>query len=103
MYLANGFDLVVYYLASRQAASSKTAKDQTPTRPYIPLLAFLFTLILIAGPWFVFIILRFNRINELGLIPGLAASLGVKIPSRTCSPTQEWSRVSWVIVFSLIM
>ncbi|GIK43511.1 MAG: hypothetical protein BroJett011_73440 [Chloroflexota bacterium] len=41
-----------------------------------PLIAFLAALGLTAGPWFAFILLRFNRIGELGLIPGLAASLG---------------------------
>ncbi|MCB0168187.1 MAG: glycosyltransferase family 39 protein, partial [Anaerolineae bacterium] len=40
------------------------------------LLAFLIALFLTAGLWFSFIMLRFNRIDELGLIPGLAASLG---------------------------
>ncbi|MDX1520618.1 MAG: glycosyltransferase family 39 protein, partial [Anaerolineae bacterium] len=40
------------------------------------LLAFLLSLALIAGPWFTFIVLRFNRVSELGWIPGLAASLG---------------------------
>jgi hypothetical protein len=41
-----------------------------------PLIAFLAALGLTAGPWFAFILLRFNRISELGLIPGLTASLG---------------------------
>ncbi|MCL4301351.1 MAG: glycosyltransferase family 39 protein [Anaerolineae bacterium] len=41
-----------------------------------PLAAFLAALGLTAGPWFAFILLRFNHIGELGLIPGLAASLG---------------------------
>ncbi|MBE7553261.1 MAG: glycosyltransferase family 39 protein [Anaerolineales bacterium] len=41
-----------------------------------PLAAFLAALGLTAGPWFAFILLRFNRIGDLGLIPGLAASLG---------------------------
>jgi hypothetical protein len=40
------------------------------------LLSFFLALALTGGPWFGFIILRFNRIAELGLIPGLAASLG---------------------------
>jgi uncharacterized membrane protein len=44
--------------------------------PRSTLLPFLAALALTAGPWFAFILLRFNRINELGLIPGLAASLG---------------------------
>jgi uncharacterized membrane protein len=44
--------------------------------PRSPLLAFLLALAVTAGPWFSFIILRFQRIDELGLIPGLAASLG---------------------------
>lgn len=39
-------------------------------------LYFLGFLLLTAGPWFTFIIYRFNRINELGWIAGLAASLG---------------------------
>ncbi len=33
-------------------------------------------LLLTAGPWFGFIIMRFQRVAELGWIPGLAASLG---------------------------
>ncbi len=37
---------------------------------------FLLTLTLTAGPWFAFIIYRFNRITELGWLAGLAASLG---------------------------
>jgi hypothetical protein len=40
------------------------------------ILAFLTALALTAGPWFAFILIRFNQIEELGLIPGLAASLG---------------------------
>ncbi len=45
--------------------------------PLIPRLrAFLLGLFLIAGPWYIFIILRFNRIDELGFVPGLVASLG---------------------------
>ena len=56
------FTLVVFYrsVATRRA----------------PLLAFLAGLALTAAPWFTFITVRFNRIDELGLIPGLAASLG---------------------------
>ncbi len=37
---------------------------------------FLLALFITAAPWFSFIIFRFNRINELGWLPGLAASLG---------------------------
>ncbi len=44
--------------------------------PRTTLLPFLLALALTAGPWFAFITVRFNRISELGLIPGLAASLG---------------------------
>ncbi len=40
---------------------------------YLPFLA---ALLLTAAPWFLFITLRFNRIDELGWIPGLAAALG---------------------------
>jgi 4-amino-4-deoxy-L-arabinose transferase-like glycosyltransferase len=40
------------------------------------LTAFAAALAATAGPWFMFIALRFNRISELGFIPGLAASLG---------------------------
>jgi len=45
-------------------------------RPRVPLTAFAAALAATAGPWFAFITVRFNRISELGLIPGLAASLG---------------------------
>jgi hypothetical protein len=44
--------------------------------PLSSLPPFLIALFLVAGPWFIFIALRFNRIEGLGLIPGLAASLG---------------------------
>ncbi|RME72937.1 MAG: hypothetical protein D6784_12720, partial [Chloroflexi bacterium] len=40
------------------------------------LAAFFAALMLTAGGWFIFILVRFNRVAELGLIPGLAASLG---------------------------
>ncbi|HXV44034.1 MAG TPA: glycosyltransferase family 39 protein, partial [Anaerolineae bacterium] len=52
------------------------ASRLTPHFSRSTLLPFLAALALTAGPWFAFILLRFNRINELGLIPGLAASLG---------------------------
>jgi len=48
----------------------------TPHAPRTTLLPFLTAFLLTAGPWFGFIMLRFNRIGELGFIPGLAASLG---------------------------
>ncbi len=53
-------------------------KPQAPSPRYILRLIIPFTLALLltAGPWFTFIIIRFNRISELGFIPGLAASLG---------------------------
>lgn len=40
------------------------------------MMSFLLVLALTTGPWFAFITLRFNRVDQLGLIPGLAASLG---------------------------
>ena len=40
------------------------------------ILPFLSTLFLTAGPWFMIILYRFNRVDELGWIAGLAASLG---------------------------
>lgn len=40
------------------------------------LMVFGIALLLTAGPWFGFIAWQFNRIADLGLIPGLAASLG---------------------------
>ncbi len=54
----------------------RNAPRPSPLTPLSFLLPFLFALLLTAGPWFTFIALRFNRIDELGLIPGLAASLG---------------------------
>jgi hypothetical protein len=56
--------------------TNRHAARSTDQRPYRSLLIFLTMLFLTAGPWFIFIILRFNRIDELGFIPGLAASLG---------------------------
>ncbi|MDM8528725.1 hypothetical protein QUF58_11035 [Anaerolineales bacterium HSG24] len=40
------------------------------------ILPFLSALFLTAGPWFMVIVYRFNRVDELGWIAGLAASLG---------------------------
>jgi hypothetical protein len=40
------------------------------------IVSFLLALALTAGPWFTFIVARFNRVEALGFIPGLAASLG---------------------------
>ncbi|MCB0194450.1 MAG: glycosyltransferase family 39 protein, partial [Anaerolineae bacterium] len=57
-------------------AFRKKTTSHVPRSTLHPLLAFLIALFLTAGLWFIFITLRFNRINELGLIPGLAASLG---------------------------
>ncbi len=86
------FTLVVYYRAAGgrpqvtgdrlQVASnrSQVASRPTPHAPrfslHAPVIAFFIALALTAGPWFIFITARFNRIDELGLIPGLAASLG---------------------------
>jgi hypothetical protein len=51
--------------------------DHGKSRNYYPaLIAFLAALAAVAGPWFIFIAIRFNRVAELGLIPGLAAGLG---------------------------
>ncbi len=50
--------------------------SQQKSNDYKPFLAFLTALLFTAGPWFIFIAIRFNRIAELGWIPGLAASLG---------------------------
>ncbi|HMR63402.1 MAG TPA: glycosyltransferase family 39 protein [Anaerolineae bacterium] len=52
-----------------------TSGGSRPTLAML-LVPFLLGLGLTAGPWFAFIILRFNRIAELGFMPGLAASLG---------------------------
>ncbi|MCB0208271.1 MAG: glycosyltransferase family 39 protein [Anaerolineae bacterium] len=57
-------------------AFRKKTTSHVPRPTFYPLLAFLIALFLTAGLWFSFIIVRFNRIDELGLIPGLAASLG---------------------------
>ncbi len=80
------FTLVVSWVASSRVAGSRLQDDVYLPSPIsrftphasrlTPLLAFLTALILTASPWFAFIIFRFNRIGELGLIPGLAASLG---------------------------
>jgi hypothetical protein len=86
---------VIFTLILAQVASSRAAKAQPQNQkrpktedggftfekprptPHAPrLLAFLTALALAAGPWFVFILMRFNRVAELGFIPGLAASLG---------------------------
>jgi hypothetical protein len=56
--------------------TSQPSEQTTGAARYRPLLIFLAALAVTAGPWFSFILLRFNRVNELGLIPGLAASLG---------------------------
>ncbi len=68
----------------RQTRHSLSSTAQDTPRPattalhftLYALLPFLSTLFLTAGPWFSFIIYRFNRIERLGFIPGLAASLG---------------------------
>ncbi|MCQ3972159.1 MAG: hypothetical protein DPW09_01790 [Anaerolineae bacterium] len=52
------------------------ASRLTPHASRLTLLPFFTAFLLTAGPWFGFIMLRFNRIGELGFIPGLAASLG---------------------------
>ncbi len=84
------FTLVVAWLINRrrQASNRVTVKQRTTdhglrtapfasrAQPSLPLIPFLAALFVTAGPWFIFIILRFNRIDELGFIPGLAASLG---------------------------
>ena len=53
------------------------ATSLLPT-PYslLPVFCFLFPLFLTAGMWFIFIVIRFNRVAELGWLAGLAASLG---------------------------
>ncbi len=61
------FTLMIFGIAAR-----KIGQKQRLTA----LLAFALALLLTAGPWLGFILLRFNRVAELGLIPGLAASLG---------------------------
>ena len=65
------FTLIAYYFMTRTRPPALAAGN-----PFIPYLAFFLALLLVAGPWFAFIFLRFNRVAELGLIPGLAASLG---------------------------
>jgi hypothetical protein len=85
---------------------------------------FLVTLFLTAGVWFIFITIRFNRIAELGWIPGLAASLGepqvteglvgllsgvsVRPPASTYSPGEWlgflyqsfWFEFGWMQIFA---
>lgn len=57
--------------------SYRAAKSPAEMRRLIaPLLAFFLALCLTAGVWFAFIILRFNRVAELGWLAGLAAALG---------------------------
>jgi hypothetical protein len=82
------FTLVIYWITWRpRTADHRPPLNNQPFTPYALrsthhtprltcLLTFLIAFILTAGPWFAFTILRFNRIAELGLIPGLAASLG---------------------------
>ncbi|MBN1992135.1 MAG: glycosyltransferase family 39 protein [Anaerolineae bacterium] len=85
------FTLFIFLTGSRVASSkvagSRVAGETQRSVPFSSLLSLLFSLsskllpflialLLTAGPWFVFILLRFNRINDLGLLPGLAASLG---------------------------
>lgn len=65
------FTLAVYFVGRKKAG-----KKAAPRQALRPLAAFAAALALVAGPWFVFITLRFNRVSELGLVPGLAASLG---------------------------
>jgi hypothetical protein len=65
--------LLTLFLLRRQLRL--TAVDSRPT--LLALFApFVLGLVLTAGPWYTFIAIRFNRINELGSIPGLAAALG---------------------------
>jgi|GEM_PF-1207984 len=86
------FTLVLYQMSRGKAQKAKAENPPTPLnrsplstyyptrsdthRQYPPLFIFFVTLFVIAGPWFTFITFRFNQIEELGLIPGLAASLG---------------------------
>ncbi len=75
------FTLIVFWVASNRRQNDRGPGIGDPQfTPHVsrlmPLLAFLTALILTASPWFIFISFRFNRIAELGLIPGLAASLG---------------------------
>ena len=76
---------VMFKRSSKNTASRP--RQQSPLNTYLPsrsssrrqrppLLIFLITLFVIAGPWFIFIVFRFNRVEDLGFIPGLAASLG---------------------------
>ncbi len=67
--------------AVSEAALRTSLQSLNPLTPSLLLtpysiLPFLIALFLTAGPWYIFIIRRFNRINDLGFIPGLAASLG---------------------------
>jgi hypothetical protein len=61
--------ILVLWLVTRKPGASRRSTS-------IALLAFVAALMLTAGLWFIFIVVRFNRIAELGLIPGLAAALG---------------------------
>lgn len=57
-------------------AFHKKSTFHVPRSTFPALLSFSIALFITAGLWFIFITLRFNRIDELGVIPGLAASLG---------------------------
>jgi hypothetical protein len=61
--------ILVLWLVTRKPGASRRSTS-------IALLAFVAALMLTAGLWFIFIVVRFNRIAELGLVPGLAAALG---------------------------
>ena len=68
---------IIFTLVVSVTNRQKTDQQLRPTKYIItPFLAFVLALILTAGPWYTFILVRFNQVNQLGLIPGLAASLG---------------------------
>ncbi len=139
------FTLVVYYRGARgksqvagsrlQVAGSKVAggRWQVALRSplhaprfslHAPVIAFIVALALTAGPWFIFVTVRFNRVAELGLIAGLAASLGepqiteglvgllsgqaVRPPAATYSLTEWfsllyrsfWFEYGWMQIFA---
>ena len=71
--------LFTLLVISLTVPTAETAESNRPARyrSILALLApFFAALFITAGLWFIFIVIRFNRISELGLIPGLAASLG---------------------------
>ena len=67
---------LLLFLWRKVAGSRISIKNTYYALRTTPYAAFLIGLTLTAGPWFTFITLRFNRVTEIGLIPGLAAALG---------------------------